>query len=88
MGVVSVPEVFDPLGVAAVGLAATDADHVKTLWAGFERAQHRRSDSQYIPLGKVDDLLVELGTTGTGDDDIGLLLLAVSAPTGIRAPGS
>ena len=32
----SVPEVLEPLGVASLGLPATDADHVKTLRAGLE----------------------------------------------------
>ena len=39
----SVPEVLEPLGVASLGLATTDADQVETLRAGLEGANDRRS---------------------------------------------
>jgi hypothetical protein len=45
----SVPEILEPLGVASIGLAPADADHVKTFRAGLERADDCRSDAQHIP---------------------------------------
>jgi hypothetical protein len=45
----SVPEILESLGVASLGLAAADADHVKTFRAGLERADDRRSDAQDVP---------------------------------------
>src|SRR5919197_5053879 len=80
--VASVPEVWEPLGVAALGLAAADADEVEALWAGLERADHRGSDAQRVPRCELDDLLVQLGATGAGDDDVRLFLLAMSVAPG------
>jgi hypothetical protein len=45
----SVLEILDPLGVASLGLPATDTDHVKTFRAGLERAIDFRSDGQHVP---------------------------------------
>jgi hypothetical protein len=45
----SVPEILEPLAVASLGLAATDADHVETFRAGLERADDCRSDTQHVP---------------------------------------
>src|SRR5919198_1324893 len=70
----SVPEVLEPLGVASLGLAATDADHVETLRAGLEGANDRRSHPQDVPDRELDDLVIELGTTRPGDHDVDLLL--------------
>src|SRR3954453_1582351 len=78
----SVPEVVDPLAVAPVGLPATDADHVETVRAGLERARYCRSDPHHVPGRELDDLAVELGTTGPGDHHIGLLLHAVPVTPG------
>lgn len=54
-----------------------DANDVKTVRAGLERSDHRRSDAQNVPLRELDHFVIELGTTGTADHDVGLLLLAV-----------
>ena len=59
----SVPEVVEPFGVASLGFPATDADHVKTLWAGLERADNGRGDAQHVPRCELDDLVIELGAT-------------------------
>src|SRR5687767_5540558 len=72
-----VPEVLEPLGVATPGLPTTDADHVKTLRAGLERAHDRRSDPQHVPDRELDDVAVELGTTGPGNHDVRFLLHAM-----------
>lgn len=45
----SVSEILEPLGVASLGLPTTDADHIKTLRAGLERADYCRSDAQHVP---------------------------------------
>src|SRR5215207_10384021 len=70
----SVPEVLEPLGVASLGLATTDADDIETLRAGLERANHARSDAQHVPGREFDDRVIELRTTRPGHDDVGLLL--------------
>jgi len=69
------PGVVEPLVVAALGPAAANADEVEPVRPGFERADHGRSDAQHVPGRGLDDLVVELGTTGAGDDDVGLLPL-------------
>lgn len=73
----SVPDVRDPLGVAALGLAPADADQVEALRTRLERTHHRGGDTQHVPRHELDDLVAELGATGARDDDIGLLLLAM-----------
>lgn len=55
-----------------------NADEVEPVRPGFERADHGRSDAQDVPCRELDDLVVEPGTTGAGDDDVGLLLLAMA----------
>ena len=84
----SVPKVGDPLGIAAFGLAAADADEVEPVRPGLERADDGGSDAEHVPGRELDELMVELGATRAGDDDVGLLLLAMPVPHGIRAPGS
>jgi hypothetical protein len=74
----SVPGVVEPLGVATLGLATTDANDVKAIRAGLKRSDHRRSDAQNVPRRKLDHLVIELGTTGTADHHVRLLLLTVT----------
>jgi hypothetical protein len=59
----SLPEVRDPLGVAASGLAAADADEVKPVRPGLERADDARSHAQHVPGREFDELVVELGAS-------------------------
>src|ERR671915_1115289 len=66
-----------PLAVRALRLAATDADHVKTVRARLERADHGWGDAQRVPDADLDHLVIELGPARTGDDDVDLFLLVV-----------
>src|SRR5688500_20252727 len=69
----SVPEILEPLGVASLGLATTDADHVETLRDGLEGANDRRSYAQDVPDREIDDLVIELVTTRTGDHEVDII---------------
>ena len=73
----SVPEDGDPLGVAALGLAAADADEVETLCAGLERADHCGSHAQHVPGCELDNLVVAWRDRYR-HDDMDLFLLAMS----------
>src|SRR5688572_854479 len=86
MGARSAPEVREPLRVASLRLAAADADQLQPVRAGLERAHDGRRDAQHVPRNELDDLVAELGAAGAGDDDVGLLLLAM--PVAPRHAGS
>jgi hypothetical protein len=43
---------------------------------------HYGGDAQHIPRCELDDLLIQLGATGAGDDDVRLFLLAMSVAPG------
>src|ERR671919_902294 len=70
----SLPKVLEPLGVASLGLATTDTDHVETFRAGLEGSDDCGSHAQHVPYRQLDDLVIELGATGPGDHNVDLLL--------------
>jgi hypothetical protein len=64
--------------IATLGLGAANRNDLESVWAGLERANDLRRDAHDIPLAKLEHLAVQQHATGSGDDDVGLFLLAVT----------
>src|SRR3954470_12862923 len=69
--------------VAALGLVATHSDDVQPVGAGLEGTHDRWRDADDVPLADLADLVVESYAPRAGDDDVGLLLLAMAVATRI-----
>src|SRR5215207_9516656 len=81
------PGAVGRLTIAALGLRATDRDHVHAVRARLEGADHFGRDANDVPLANVLDLVIEAHTAGAGDDDIRLLLLSMLVRRGVAHIG-
>jgi hypothetical protein len=64
--------------VAVLWPGAADGDDVKPVGACFEGAHDRGCDAHHVPQPEIEHLVIEKYSPGSGDDDVGLLLLAMT----------
>src|ERR1019366_7911383 len=59
-------------------LGAADSDDLQSVGACLEGAHDLRCNAHDVPLAKLEDLVIQENPTRSGDDDVGLFLLAVA----------
>ena len=64
--------------VAAVWAIGADGNQLKAVVSGFEGPHRCGVDANNIPAAELVDLVVESDPAGAADDDVGLLLFAVT----------
>jgi hypothetical protein len=64
--------------IAVLGLGSANRDDVQSIRAGLERTHDLGRHAHHVPLAKLEQLVVQQHASGTRDDQVGLLLLAVT----------